>query len=593
MADDKLTSIMTEVREKKERRNAYMNLAWTGPVDNSRLQEHIAYEKVVNVAIDMFCNTSAGTASGDGGLASSGAEAADGNALEKPQVPKESLQETLKQRAERPWNIPLAVERGFEIPVCISAPFAVPELGKFQRLGMDVVVNAVWLAYFWAKEEGNQKALSALRNLILDWPMDFILVEGSSADELEENIFLWAVNASAKVERLREFVGLGNSNLMRIVARAADIVENKMVSGKKAKAVSVHKWLVDNVRWGVFQVPDVATVERHLHNWAAIDKNGRVQELMESANQRWGRNNLLDWPTKLQIIVSKTDPISLTYVVEWLYQLMWRKNAPDPYGAAELKRIVPEILWQRQYVKGLTKMYPDVLKATDASGASLSSQLGLAKRFAVSPLAFFMQTEGPDRDPTWLQALPTEAARLFMKHVQDLNQMFYAPEVKGALASVAAEKYSVDKFLKGGRVSQRFSTQFAIAYDSLHGSRGASEQGKDAMVPDGAAVDADESLIAASASAQKEEGQAEKKKHESKDTLLASFRKECEEHCQRELEARVVSIVAGGTHTEIIASVTATRLYQNMTEEAPCMAFYDVKNARLCNVYEGEGAVIQ
>ena len=55
----------------------------------------------------------------------------------------------------------------------------------------------------------------------------------------------------------------------------------------------------------------------------------------------------------------------------------------------------------------------------------------------------------------------------------------------------------------------------------------------------------------------------------------------------------MVLIVAGGTHTEIIASVTATRLYQNMTEEAPCMAFYDVKNAKLCNIYEGEGAVIQ
>ena len=150
-----------------------------------------------------------------------------GNELEKPQVPKESLQETLKHHTERHWKIPRAVERGFEIPVCITAACAVPELGKFKRLGMDVVVNAVWLAYFWAKEEGNEEALSGLRDLILDWPMDFILVEGSTADELEENIFLWAVNSSAKVERLREFVGLENSNLMRIVARAADIVKQK------------------------------------------------------------------------------------------------------------------------------------------------------------------------------------------------------------------------------------------------------------------------------------------------------------------------------------------------------------------------------
>ncbi len=36
------------------------------------------------------------------------------------------------------------MERGFEIPICITDTSAVPELGKFIRLGMDAVVNAVW-----------------------------------------------------------------------------------------------------------------------------------------------------------------------------------------------------------------------------------------------------------------------------------------------------------------------------------------------------------------------------------------------------------------------------------------------------------------
>ncbi len=47
---------MEDVQEKGERRIAYMNLAWAGPVDNSSMQEHFAYEKVANVAIDMFCD---------------------------------------------------------------------------------------------------------------------------------------------------------------------------------------------------------------------------------------------------------------------------------------------------------------------------------------------------------------------------------------------------------------------------------------------------------------------------------------------------------------------------------------------------------
>ena len=68
--------------------------------------------------------------------------------------------------------------------------------------------------------------------------------------------------------------------------------------------------------------------------------------------QRWGRDNLLDWPSKVGVIASKTDPATLTYAVEALYAQMWRKGTKDPYGLAELKRnIVPEILWVRTYVK--------------------------------------------------------------------------------------------------------------------------------------------------------------------------------------------------------------------------------------------------
>ena len=112
---------------------------------------------------------------------------------------------------------------------------------------------------------------------------------------------------SAKVERLRDFVGLETTNLMRIVAQAADFVRAKLTSAKKANAQVVQEWLAANVNWGALRCPDVQTVDRHMANWGPIQKHTRVWQLIEAAVQRWGRNNLLDWPTKIGVIVSKTD----------------------------------------------------------------------------------------------------------------------------------------------------------------------------------------------------------------------------------------------------------------------------------------------
>ena len=70
---------------------------------------------------------------------------------------------------------------------------------------------------------------------------------------------------------------------------------------------------------------------------------------------------------------------------------------------------------------------------------------------------------------------------------------------------------------------------------------------------------------------------------------MSCFRADCEQHCRRELEARLVALVTEGDHADIKKSVTATRLYVNLTDEVPFMGFYDVKNARLCSIFEGEG----
>ena len=79
----------------------------------------------------------------------------------------------------------------------------------------------------------------------------------------------------------------------------------------------------------------------------------------------------MDWPTKVRIIVEKTDAQSLGYVIEALYTQMARKNEADPYGSGELKSRINEILWQRTYVtKCLNFCYRDLCKDAGWVGAS-------------------------------------------------------------------------------------------------------------------------------------------------------------------------------------------------------------------------------
>ena len=143
----KLCGVMAEVRDSGERRNTYMSLTWTGPVDNTRLHTNVTYQTIANMAVDMFCDTSSKAASAGGAAASSTAASAKGDGTDTPSQPQPYRLHTMARRQEYPWKIPSIVERGFEIPICITDTAAVPELGHFIRLGMDLIVNAVWLAY--------------------------------------------------------------------------------------------------------------------------------------------------------------------------------------------------------------------------------------------------------------------------------------------------------------------------------------------------------------------------------------------------------------------------------------------------------------
>ena len=570
-----LAKVVEVVKQKSERRNCHMNLAYTAIHDNTPLQQEIPYTKVANMAVDLFMDSSKVVSAQDPG--NNGPLGEEATALAGLTV-----LELMAQQETIPWRIPDQVERGYEIPIMIGEAFATPVIGSFKRLGMDVVVNAVWLALFWAKKEQNATAESALRALILDWPMDFLLIKGSTPEEVEENKFKWGVNMAAKIERLREFVGLENINMMRIIAQAAEFERPKLPGGKKANADVVHKWLMANVNWGVRGAPDVGTVERHMQNWEKIRANARTMAVIEAAMQRWGRNNLLDWPTKLSLIVSKTDASSLSYVVEALYTQMWRKNTADPYGAAELKKVIEEIKWTRTYAISVCKKFPELMK--DAAPAGSASPAAVCKAFVQSPLAFFEKTESPERDPTWTQSLPTEALRLFMKHMLELSQGLYRPEIAGALQKVNIHKYNIEHFHETTRVKQKFSTPFQVAYDSLCP--------KPEGAPEEQPAPAEGTPSAGSAPEAKTEGGTEKKKvaRETKDLDLREFRDTCEKHCCQELEARLLAMVAEGDHVEIKNSLTSTRLYQNLTAEVPLMAFYDVKNAKLCTIFGGEGS---
>ena len=63
-------------------------------------------------------------------------------------------------------------------------------------------------------------------------------------------------NMTARVERLRDFVGLENANLLRIVAGVAEILQAQTVAGRKPSAEKVQEWLQQQIKWGLLHCPD-------------------------------------------------------------------------------------------------------------------------------------------------------------------------------------------------------------------------------------------------------------------------------------------------------------------------------------------------
>ena len=117
----------------------------------------------------------------------------------------------------------------------------------------------------------------------------------------------------------------------------------------------------------------------------------------------------------------------------------------------------------RTYTRSCISRYPLLTRGKGEQALAVQQMLD-------KPLQLFLKTEGPDRDQTWIQSLPTEASRGFMKHVVELNQGLFRPEIQGALQRSAAEKFCLEKFHHTSRVNARFVAAFRVAYDSLAAS---------------------------------------------------------------------------------------------------------------------------
>ena len=100
------------------------------------MQTNTTYDKVANLSLDMLCDTSK-AASARVAAASSTAASAQGDGTETPSQPQPRRLHAMARRRAHPWKIQNIVERGFEIPICITDTSAVPELGNFIRFGMD------------------------------------------------------------------------------------------------------------------------------------------------------------------------------------------------------------------------------------------------------------------------------------------------------------------------------------------------------------------------------------------------------------------------------------------------------------------------
>ena len=91
------------------------------------IHKDISYEKVATMALDMFVDTSQVVSAPEPKVQA--VSAADEEETITPKD-KPSLLESIAALPKIPWRIPPKVERGYEIPICVTENYRL-EIGKF------------------------------------------------------------------------------------------------------------------------------------------------------------------------------------------------------------------------------------------------------------------------------------------------------------------------------------------------------------------------------------------------------------------------------------------------------------------------------
>ena len=228
-----------------------------------------------------------------------------------------------------------------------------PPNGKFRRLGLDAIVNAIWLAMEWARDSGDGVAQEALTNLILDWPFDFVLFAEAGATA-EVQIMKHIINMLVATEHLHDFCGLDQGSLMRIAAEVHKFIGHESPGRLAVSADDVYVWMKDpdNIRWGIYRAPSLHVVKDLLRNWDAVNKIPEALTILDRVRCEVGHDSLFETRTKLDRILQKgqQNPILIIYIMEALFTCMLGTNSKNPFSVADLQDrggMVDILLWQR------------------------------------------------------------------------------------------------------------------------------------------------------------------------------------------------------------------------------------------------------
>ena len=194
------------------------------------------------------------------------------------------------------------------------------------------------------------------------------------------------------------------------------------------------------------------------------------------------------------------------------------------------------ILWRKAYVSAMLSEYPALLRG---EGQKQHDQAAMARELLASPWKMYDKLQGPAREPTWINTLPSEAARLFFKHMLDMQMSTYASEIKGALSGMGASKFTVEKFHETDRVKRRFFTDFQVAHDSItKKTTGAGDE----------AAGAPEAVAGSAAPPDKKKEAAA-----TRTSRVQEFRADAEKYVAGEVEAALPSRGAGGGQDRWVA----------------------------------------